>query len=216
MNDYRVSLQVRNNRILAAIEESGGTFGAKWCVENGLSYGGVLQLVKMTTCPVGENGRLKEAAQGLCDVLCKLPEDLWSEDQMFSFLPKNSASFEMSKDAVTAFFPNEAAKSVELDTSNIENEELKRGLEAAMSTLGARERKVLLLRNESDLTLDNVADVLGVTRERVRQIEGNALRKMRRPERLSQYFGSVDEMLTKYGNNYKQAPVGLQNENQKR
>jgi RNA polymerase sigma factor (sigma-70 family) len=54
---------------------------------------------------------------------------------------------------------------------------------AALATLRPRERKVLRryfgLDHEEPMTLEEIAHGLGVTRERVRQIKDNALRKMR-------------------------------------
>lgn len=38
MKDYRVTVKVRNNRILRAIEAAGGTLVGKWCEEHGLAY----------------------------------------------------------------------------------------------------------------------------------------------------------------------------------
>ncbi|MFN3682400.1 MAG: RNA polymerase sigma factor RpoD/SigA [Fimbriimonadaceae bacterium] len=58
-------------------------------------------------------------------------------------------------------------------------------LEAAMACLSDREREVVRLRYGMDdgvfRTLDEVAAGFGVTRERIRQIEQNALRKMKVP-----------------------------------
>ncbi len=49
-----------------------------------------------------------------------------------------------------------------------------------MSGLDARERKVIRLRFKDDLTLQQIGDRVGRTRERIRQIEENALAKMTR------------------------------------
>ena len=64
---------------------------------------------------------------------------------------------------------------------------LKEQLEAAMSTLSAREREVLKLRfgleDGRTRTLEEVGKIFSVTRERIRQIEAKALRKLRHPKR---------------------------------
>ena len=60
-------------------------------------------------------------------------------------------------------------------------------LSAALDQLDPREQEVLRLRyglgSESPLTLDQIGRRFGRTRERIRQIEGMALRKLRRPDR---------------------------------
>lgn len=64
---------------------------------------------------------------------------------------------------------------------------LKEQLEDVLDTLTPREEKVLRLRFGLDdgrsRTLEEVGQVFGVTRERIRQIEAKALRKLRHPSR---------------------------------
>ncbi|HHY32710.1 MAG TPA: RNA polymerase sigma factor RpoD [Firmicutes bacterium] len=64
---------------------------------------------------------------------------------------------------------------------------LKEQLEDVLDTLSPREEKVLRLRFGLDdgrsRTLEEVGQVFGVTRERIRQIEAKALRKLRHPSR---------------------------------
>lgn len=57
----------------------------------------------------------------------------------------------------------------------------KRLLDEAVSTLGPREQKIIRLRHGSEkaLTLRQVGEELGISRERVRQLEAQALRKLR-------------------------------------
>ena len=56
-----------------------------------------------------------------------------------------------------------------------------------LATLTPREERVLRLRfdigEKSDHTLEEVGHKFGVTRERIRQIEAKALRKLRHPSR---------------------------------
>ncbi len=75
-------------------------------------------------------------------------------------------------------------------------ESLKEKIEDVFSTLTEREEKVLRMRfgigDGSDHTLEEVGRVLGVTRERVRQIEAKAIRKLRHPKR-SRELASFNE-----------------------
>jgi RNA polymerase primary sigma factor len=64
---------------------------------------------------------------------------------------------------------------------------LKEQLEDVLDTLTQREERVLRLRfgleDGRARTLEEVGQVFGVTRERIRQIEAKALRKLRHPSR---------------------------------
>ncbi len=73
---------------------------------------------------------------------------------------------------------------------------LREQIQNALTSLGDREREVLELRfgllDGKDHTLEEVSRFFDVTRERVRQIEAKALRKLRHPSRsreLRDYLG---------------------------
>ena len=71
--------------------------------------------------------------------------------------------------------------------SRIENNALKRQFAEVLATLTPREEKVIRLRygldDEKPKTLEEVGRIFNVTRERIRQIEAKALRKLRSPTR---------------------------------
>ena len=64
---------------------------------------------------------------------------------------------------------------------------LKEKVEEVLSTLSPREARILRLRfgldNDRPYTLEEVGQKFGLTRERIRQIEGKALRRLRHPRR---------------------------------
>ncbi|UFX98357.1 RNA polymerase sigma factor RpoD [Candidatus Gromoviella agglomerans] len=65
--------------------------------------------------------------------------------------------------------------------------DLSNNVSASLSALNAREERVLRMRfgigTSSESTLEEVGQQFGVTRERIRQIEAKALRKLRHPSR---------------------------------
>ena len=73
---------------------------------------------------------------------------------------------------------------------------LREKLSVVLNTLNERERAVIEqrfgLRDGNPRTLDAVGRQFNVTRERIRQIEAKALRKLRHPTRIHQIKGFLD------------------------
>jgi len=78
-------------------------------------------------------------------------------------------------------------KDADAPVKTVAHELLREDLAEVLSSLSARERDVLRLRFGMDdgrqRTLEEVGQLFGVTRERIRQIEAKALRKLRHPNR---------------------------------
>ncbi len=74
---------------------------------------------------------------------------------------------------------------------------IKEQLMQVLATLTPREEKVVRMRYGLDdnraRTLEEVGQAFGVTRERIRQIEAKALRKLRHPKRKDRLKGFVDK-----------------------
>ena len=79
----------------------------------------------------------------------------------------------------------------------VENINLQEQTRRVLATLTPREEKVLRMRfgigERSDHTLEEVGKNFDVTRERIRQIEAKALRKLRHPSRLKKLKTFVDK-----------------------
>jgi len=75
-------------------------------------------------------------------------------------------------------------------TQSVYQDLLREKLEQVLSTLPPREARILRLRfgliNGQSYTLEEVGQKFGLTRERIRQIEGKALRRLRHPRRSRQ------------------------------
>ncbi len=74
---------------------------------------------------------------------------------------------------------------------------LKHKIEELLATLSPREARILRLRfglqNGRSYTLEEVGQKFGLTRERIRQIEGRALRRLRHPRRSRHLKGYLEE-----------------------
>jgi RNA polymerase primary sigma factor len=77
--------------------------------------------------------------------------------------------------------------------------DLRRTIESALSTLKPKEEKVIRLRNGIGIgsahTLEEVGEIYEITRERVRQIEANALDKLRHPGRSEDIWNAFFDSL---------------------
>ena len=167
MSDYRIKISVRNARLLRAIEAEGFRSVAAFCRAWELSEAAVNSLLCFRQTPLDKAmGTLKSSARDLCDALAALPEDLWTEDQLTFRVKKNTRQLDISADVLQSYLEYTDAHK----------------LIAALkdkAKLTERERRVIKKHVEGDSYLEEIADELGVSRERVWQIEKNAFRKLR-------------------------------------
>jgi len=92
------------------------------------------------------------------------------------------------------FIPDETQPSP-YDATSIKM--LKENVEEVLDSLSEREAKVLkmrfgLERNQRPMTLEEVGREFGVTRERIRQIEAKALRKLKHPSQRKKLQDYLD------------------------
>jgi RNA polymerase primary sigma factor len=97
--------------------------------------------------------------------------------------------------------------------STAANSLLREKIREILDTLSEREQKVLSMRFGLDdgysRTLEEVGQMFNVTRERIRQIEAKALRKMRHPTRIRQlqgFFGNTPHFQGEGFENFKKSP----------
>ncbi len=91
-------------------------------------------------------------------------------------------------------------ETAENPVSTAANEMLKDRIEAVLKTLTYREREIIKLRygigDGYTYTLEEVGKIFKVTRERVRQVEAKAIRKLQHPVRARKLEGFLDKMRT--------------------
>ena len=96
---------------------------------------------------------------------------------------------------LSEFIPGKEDQPVDIATQT----SLEDAITEILSSLTSREAKVLCMRfgisMNTDHTLEEVGKQFDVTRERIRQIEAKALRKLRHPTRSSKLLSFIDEII---------------------
>ena len=192
MSDYRVRVSVRNARLLRAIERAGHRPGAPFAAAVGISYyGALLPYINLTRSPLTPDGLLRECAWNLCDFLNASPSDLWSDAQLQP-LAKNYSCVDLDADSVQAL----TLGATSADPLQIASHaQAGRILQDAIDSLTPCEARVIRERFFSGSSLDDVAEMLGVTRSRAHQIECKAMRKLRDESRIPRELAGIADVI---------------------
>lgn len=148
---------------------------------------------------VSENAREKMA------LALGVPEDVLFPGEIDALPKDGPPQIELSltrEDVQSLTEPDAYGEMIE----GAEREALRSQVVDTLETLPPRARRVLEflvgLRDGQPRTLDEVGEQFGVTPERVRQIEGAALRKLRHPSRSR----ALRDYLPEYGTSYRRKP----------
>ena len=174
MSDYRLKVSVRNANILRAIEADGCSSVAGFCKKWGIysHYIPISGLISMRSPPMTKGGVLTKTATILCETLCVLPEDLWTEDQLYLWLPKNTSTIDVSEDDLQRTIAALDARKIVKQLSN-------HGSSHSPLRLTPREKLAIeRLHDDAETTLEEAGRELGVTREQARKIGEKGMRKM--------------------------------------
>lgn len=189
MDEYRVDVRVRNNLLLSAIENAGFKTVAEFCRELKLNANTLGKLINLKESPLLQDGTFSATAQRILDRLGALPEDLWTQDQLFMSLESNKKTLTLDQtqlELLTYGHSDHTPVSLE---EEVDKKKIQDAVTEVLSTLTPREKKFLELRFglsgfDSELTLDEIGKIGDVSRERVRQVLIKALRKLKEPYRL--------------------------------
>jgi RNA polymerase sigma factor (sigma-70 family) len=198
---YRIKVTVRNNLLLTAIEEAGYKSSASFAREIGHTEQEISSLVALRKAPINANGEFCPLAKDVMEALGAAPSDLWTTEQLTMKLPKNSVDevvttrFLLDTTAMQSVLGGNVLQLEGATYEDIETpeqiqtkKELADLVEANMHCLNFQQQRVIRMRygfgSEKEHTLEEVADKLQVTRERIRQVEAKALRKLREASKM--------------------------------
>ncbi len=190
MGDYRVTVKVRNAKLLRAINNAGYSSIPKFCVDAGVAYVQVNALINMVESPLTQKFEIRKVVNDIIDFLCEPFDALFSEAQCEA-LVSNKSERDVSAELAFSFIANRAT----IDPMDLlEGEDRSLIVDDLLKCLVPREENVI--RKSFGIgcdkkTLKTITDDLGVNRERVRHIEAGAIRKMR--EKAKEGKGPANE-----------------------
>ena len=184
MNDYRVKITIRNERLLAAMEGMGYKSVAEFSRNQGLNSVKVREIFSGKIPPLDREGNPKELTKEILEILNLTIEKAFTEKQLKGF---KKHTFEVKIEEEKLLQIISPAKNQEI---KVIEQEVKSKLSEILSALTPREEKILRMRfgigMNTDHTLEEVGRKFFVTRDRIRQIEARALRKLKHPSRSKQ------------------------------
>jgi len=202
VSDYRVKISVSNARIRKAMESAGYTSVLQMCKVKNLPIGNTFDLVNMKLSPLNKKGEWRKCVLLLADALYSLPDDLFSERQKVVVLKTSTGTKDVTEAELVRLSEQyswddrleDMRDNAAID--QIAHEEAENLVNQVMdAALTPREKKVLSLVHAPDgvrPTLDSIAKEMDVSRERIRQIEAKALRKLRgHTERQDSQVGKI-------------------------
>jgi RNA polymerase sigma factor (sigma-70 family) len=197
MKAYRVDIKVRNNLLLSAIENAGFQSIVEFCKQADITPTGVYGLVSLKESPLKQDGTFTLVAQKILDYLCVLPEDLWSEEQLWSTLTTNKGQVLLDKYQMSVLTYGEEENEVLSLEDRVYKREIQEKVHEVLKTLLPRETKVIQMRfglkGMKQHTYEETGAAFDVNRERARQIESKVLRKLRDPYRANMLKDCLEE-----------------------
>jgi DNA-binding XRE family transcriptional regulator len=177
MEDFNVKITVRNNRLLQAILKKYKSV-ADLARKMNRSQSWVNALVTMKAKPITEKG-WTQLAFDVAAMVGKEPKKLWPEHLQNIKLLTSTSEFTINIEGVKQIMSDNSAEKM------IAQSQVLRQLDTRLNNT---QKKVIDMRFYQEMTLEETGKVLGLSRERIRQIECKSLRMMRYDARTQGYL----------------------------
>ena len=143
-----------------------------------------------------ESAQIFRTYRGIKTIMSELLKDVNKGDVLLIFSLENSQEYEVARNKV--YTPTkQLVKEKKIKIKGIFHENLREQTTQILASLTPREERVLRMRfgigMNTDHTLEEVGQQFSVTRERIRQIEAKALRKLKHPSRSRTLKSFLDE-----------------------
>lgn len=181
MKPYRIRIKIQNNLLLSAIEEAGYKTQAAFSRTAGLHVADVNALVAMREAPIMASGEFSNAARLIMETLGAAPNDLWTDDQLYRCLSRNSTAVSVGATFIEELREyNAALLRTPSPEEAFEKSAWRGSLLNGLQKLPDRKRAAVLLMYDKEYTLKEIGQALQVTQERARQMVIEGIKVLRR------------------------------------
>jgi len=192
--DFDVTIVVRNGRLRASIQRAGYETAKEFAEACGISRPTLSQFLRLALPPFNQKGKLRPSAEQLTAFLGRTVEELFPASALTNAFVTNSVTVGMSENQVAALIDSRSSQAL-LEAPQTPEQEVARsqGAEALLRAIESlhnpRLRRVICMRfgidpYDREHTIDEVAEAFNVSRERIRQMEMTAVRRLRDPKLL--------------------------------
>lgn len=189
--DYNIKLTIRNGPLMRAIRMRGYKSVSAFAKDVGLHASALYCYFNLRRAPIYKSGRWSETVLRMAKVLRLPPDSLFPLQHLEQALEHNSGELEVSKEELSLLL--ELPGPSDPEQLMIEADKL-RVLDKMVATLPQRTQDILRMRfgldGGEEMTLQQVADHYGLSRDRIRQIEATGLRKLKHPSRSRPLFNA--------------------------
>lgn len=204
MNDFRLDIKIKNNRLVSAIEKNYSSVAA-FCKQHDLCQSTTNDLCNLKIKPTsmrrtGQDQNTlywKKAALEVAVALGLLPEEIWPEHMQEMTLRSNVAHAYVSSEYISNMISKDYRCSPMTLIANTEQNEQ---IFAMLDTLTEVEKQIVIGSfgfDGTQKTFIQLGEELGLSSARVNQLKNKAIRKMQHPSRCEKFrdFLTADEDL---------------------
>lgn len=180
MKEYRIDAKIRNNLILKKIEEIGCKTVGEFCRKYNFSQADLGGIINLKERAITHTMEWRNIIIRISDIFGCLPEDIITEEQKTMELKTNKKFIEVSKLEIDYCSNNPGYLIENMTPENLSiGDNAKEIIGKAFKCINERQRKIVEMRILENKTLEECGKYFNVNRERIRQIESKAFRKLR-------------------------------------
>jgi RNA polymerase primary sigma factor len=197
--DYRVEIKIRNNLLLEKIERAGYKNVAEFAKAISIPYSVISNFITMKKAPINKfTNTYSPRFMEIVDFLDCMPEDIFPKNRMSAPLKSNYISFKGDEGDVKNLTASMASIAIDPEKKMIVDEAQKT-IHESLYALTPKEHRVLTLLFGLDgsepKTLEQLGKEFNVSRERIRQVQREAFRKLKHPAKSKKLREIYDDFL---------------------